>query len=65
MGSGPSREGEEVVDENYVVGSRTGSASGPHSPRTKSDRRQVSSRSSMKQASRSSLSRNMGEWSFL
>lgn len=61
MGTGASREGEELVDDNYVTQSQTGPASGPHSPRQRGERRHVSSRSSMKQSSRSSMSRNVGK----
>ncbi|KAH3839796.1 hypothetical protein DPMN_113233, partial [Dreissena polymorpha] len=60
MGSGASRDGEELVDDQYVTRSQTGSASGPHSPRPRSDRGQISgSRSGLKQGSKSSMSRNV------
>ena len=64
MGAGASREGEELVDDNYVTHSQTGPASGPHSPRQRSERRQVNSRTSMKQ-SRTSMSRNVGRYQYI
>ena len=57
MGAGASRDGEEFVDETHVTRSQTGTVSGPHSPRPRSER----SRSSVKQMSRTSMSRNVGK----
>jgi hypothetical protein len=59
---GASREGEELVDDRYVTQSQTGPVSGPHSPRQRSEQRQISSRTSMKQSSRTSMSRNVGRY---
>lgn len=56
MGAGASRDGEEVeVDDRYVSQSRSGSASGPTSPRSRSDKKSVGQ---VRKPSRMSLSRN-------
>ena len=61
MGAGASKDGEEIeVDERYVSQSQSGSASGPTSPRPRSERKSVGQ---ARKASRMSMSRNSGKQS--
>jgi len=61
MGSGASKDGEEFVDEQYVTQSRTGSAHGPLSPRTRAEHQAQGHRSGLKAGSGASMSRNVGK----
>ena len=59
MGAGASKDGEEVeVDDRYVSQSQSGSASGPTSPRPRSERKSVGQ---VRKPSRMSMSRNAGK----
>ena len=61
MGAGASKDREEIeVDERYVSQSQSGSASGPTSPRPRSERKSVGQ---ARKASRMSMSRNAGKLS--
>ncbi|XP_052779768.1 uncharacterized protein LOC128217013 isoform X4 [Mya arenaria] len=53
MGTGASKDGEEIVDDYYVTQTRGGSARGSHSPRPRSDKRPPAQRSG------NSMSRNV------
>ena len=60
MGAGASKDGEEMeVDDRYVTQSQSGSASGPTSPRPRSERK---SAGQVRKASRMSMSRSAGKY---
>ena len=59
MGAGASKDGEEIeVDDRYVSQSQSGSASGPISPRPRSERKSVGQ---VRKPSRMSMSRSTGK----